>query len=296
MKSEQLLSSKMLYIRALTPLHVGSGRGSAFHVDLPVQRDEFGFPTIWSSSIKGALRSWFKPSNDDEKRILRCIFGPEPGAAEVSDYGSSISILDARLILIPVRSLKRIWIYATSPHMLEMLNTYFTSLGRGGMKIPWFSDKAIVSREDVLFGDVEKYVIVNEVRIPADSKPEVVDILKGRIPDEVLNAVHNKGLVILPDMNNLSRVIVNKSMMIQYRVRLKEESKIVETGGLWSEEYVPAESLFVSAVICKASKCLENPSKTCETLIKRYSELYDNVIYIGGRETIGKGLIKLYWW
>ncbi|MFP3157935.1 MAG: RAMP superfamily CRISPR-associated protein, partial [Caldivirga sp.] len=48
--------AKLILLESLTPLHPGSGRGSAY-VDLPVQRDEFDFPTIWSSSLKGALRS-----------------------------------------------------------------------------------------------------------------------------------------------------------------------------------------------------------------------------------------------
>jgi len=61
----------MLYIKALTPIHVGVGRGEATHVDLPLQRDEFGFPTIWASSLKGAIKSNLK---GDVKKYL----GSEP--------------------------------------------------------------------------------------------------------------------------------------------------------------------------------------------------------------------------
>jgi len=64
--------AKLILLESLTPLHPGSGRGSAY-VDLPVQRDEFDFPTIWSSSLKGALRSTLTLScngiNDAVERV-----------------------------------------------------------------------------------------------------------------------------------------------------------------------------------------------------------------------------------
>ena len=54
-------AAKLMFIYALTPLHPGAGKAAAggSPVELPVQRDEFGFPTIWSSSLKGVLRSSF---------------------------------------------------------------------------------------------------------------------------------------------------------------------------------------------------------------------------------------------
>jgi len=294
MGSGVAFSSRMLFMRAITPLHVGSGRASAFHVDLPVQRDEFGFPTIWSSSLKGALRSWFRPGDDGERDLMKCIFGPEPRSPEVSEQGSAISVLDARLLFIPVRSLRRIWIYATSPHMLGMFNTYCEALGRGGLKLPSLSRKALVSSKDLL--SEGGYIVVNEVRVEAEEAPGLVELLEGRIPQEILSELKGRGLVILPDIDSLSRVIVNRSMVVQYRVRLKMDSKTVEEGALWSEEYAPAGSVFVSAVVCRGSKCYRSPDDLCSSLAERYEKRLGGVIYVGGRETIGKGLVKLYWW
>ncbi|MCX8185483.1 MAG: RAMP superfamily CRISPR-associated protein, partial [Sulfolobales archaeon] len=72
----------ILYVRALTPLHVGVGRGYSAQVDLPVQRDEFGFPVIWSSSLKGALKAWVEGS------VRKC-FGPEPEELETAEFKQS---------------------------------------------------------------------------------------------------------------------------------------------------------------------------------------------------------------
>ena len=49
-------SGRLLWVLALTSIHPGVGRSEEAHVDLPVQRDEFGLPAIWASSLKGAVR------------------------------------------------------------------------------------------------------------------------------------------------------------------------------------------------------------------------------------------------
>ena len=98
----------LLYVFALTTLHPGAGRGSE-HVDLPVQRDEFGYPVIWGSGLKGSLRSYFTRLNKNNK--VKTVFGPEPASEEVSEYSSAISVHDARLILMPARSLRGVWVY-----------------------------------------------------------------------------------------------------------------------------------------------------------------------------------------
>ncbi|RLI32648.1 type III-B CRISPR module RAMP protein Cmr4, partial [Candidatus Bathyarchaeota archaeon] len=43
----------LVLVRAVTMLHPGIGRSGAV-VDLPVQKDNLGFPMIFSSSLKGA--------------------------------------------------------------------------------------------------------------------------------------------------------------------------------------------------------------------------------------------------
>jgi CRISPR/Cas system CMR subunit Cmr4 (Cas7 group RAMP superfamily) len=41
-----------------------------------------------------------------EETFVRAVFGPEPASPEVSEYSSSLSLLDARLLIIPARSIK----------------------------------------------------------------------------------------------------------------------------------------------------------------------------------------------
>lgn len=277
--------SALLCIRALTSLHVGTGRSEGGYVDLPVQRDEFNFPTIWASSLKGALKANIRDEN------LKELLGSEP--EKMPSKPSAVSLLDAKLLLMPVRVLDGVWSYATSPHLLQYLNKYLevhsavagvrlgllnlNILDFGKVYSTKFSGDAIIN--EVMFrGVVRKDNLLTELG------------LDKLLPDEVRTNVLERGLIILPDKDNLGLVTLSKSLVIQYRVRLKGETKTVETGP-WSEEYVPMETLFISVILCRDSKSSTQQGSTCEEFIKYVDK---RTIYVGGKETIGKGLVKLY--
>lgn len=284
----------LLLLRALTPLHVGIGRYEALHVDLPVQRDEFGFPTIWSSSLKGAVKAVL-PS--DVKRHL----GSEPG--EVSTTPSHVAILDAKLLFIPVRVLRGVWMYATSPTLLSYLNNYLEPLktmlnvknvekiNSSAVESDVGGGLAVTNRGDVV---AEGKAVVNEVDIPCTVRKNLVEELRLHNvvkETDILNLVNQRGLIVLPETNNQALNIINKSLLIQYRVRLKRETKTVEEGP-WSEEYIPMETVFVSLILCRDD--VKSGAKAAEVCAKLKDLLHGRSIYVGGKETIGRGLAKLY--
>ncbi|MEM4846796.1 MAG: RAMP superfamily CRISPR-associated protein, partial [Thermosphaera sp.] len=92
---------------------------------------------------------------------------------------------------------------------------------------------------------------------------------------------------------NLSLTVVNRSMLIQYRVRLNRTTKTVEEGP-WSEEYIPAETVLASLVLCtdRRIKTSGGEEVSCFDVFKR--EVDGKVMFVGGKETIGRGLVKLY--
>lgn len=131
----------ILSIAALTPLHIGIGRGT-FEVDLPLARDEFSIPYIPGSSIKGALRARLRlrldlVEKEEERNRLKILdkifFGNPPEAAELA--AGSVVITDAILVAIPVRTLYGIWAYVTSPFQLKRYLDYYmlaTECHKGG--------------------------------------------------------------------------------------------------------------------------------------------------------------------
>lgn len=292
-----------LFIHAVTPLHVGVGRAEGAHVDLPVQRDEFGLPTIWASSLKGALKSHAMRRNKD---LAIKVFGREPG--EIGpDIISGVTLLDARLLAIPARSLKGIWTYVTSPHMLGNFVTYVEFLGVRGLDdlkkrarelldatSGLRSGEAVISSGELLGKDGRLYL--NE--IPYDKpreEPRARDFIDGLA--KLVTNMPKRSLVVINDDDVVD--IVNKSMLIQYRVRLTEH-KTVARGALWSEEYVPQFSSFFSGVICRQVKEGES-TMSAKEVCEKFVELLEHAkgsrrayVWVGGKETIGRGLVELY--
>ncbi|MGC8597818.1 MAG: type III-B CRISPR module RAMP protein Cmr4 [Thermocladium sp.] len=260
---------KLFLIEALTPMHPGLGKGSEGFVDLPVQRDELGFPTIWASSLKGAIKSSLllscnnKQNNIDRiscRRKLLLIFGPESN--EASTYASAITLLDARLILIPARSLKGVWTYVTSPHLLNYLLTYLDAVNDNN-KLSDLNNilsfikntigkSAIVSKKDIMIEvDGKNRIVLNEQELPAEYNDKLA-LFFNHISPEIASIVNERGITVVNDdhIND----IVRKSLMVQPRIKLDYASKTVTSGGLWMEEYLPQYTIMASVLICRRIK------------------------------------------
>ena len=292
----------LLYVFALTTLHPGVGRGGE-HVDLPVQRDEFGYPVIWGSGLKGSLRSYFTRLNKNNE--VKTVLGPEPASDEVSEYSSAISVHDARLILLPARSLKGVWIYATSPHLLSYLEIALEALETSNQDMvdkisealrklknkadSLDSGKAILSDKRYLVNADE--VFVNERKLTAIIDSELLGLVKSLIPQNLHDKT--KGIALLND-EDMSEV-VKRSLLVQYRVRLKMDTKTVEPGALWSEEHIPQRTIFVSYVACWPPRAKNVPEnlKTPDSIYKFVKRA--RFINLGGKETVGHGLVRLEW-
>jgi len=282
LRGSNLYSKTLIFLKALTPLHVGAGKGVREHVDLPVQRDEFDIPTIWSSSLKGGFRGGYSRTirNETEKEMLNKVFGPPPGRGH--EYSSAISFLDAKLVFIPARSLKRIWTYVTSPHLLSYLITYLEGLNMEvyASNLSEFLrniDLPVVSRDDLFVRD--HIIVLNELDIDGCAVDKgLVNVFTNILPQELINDLNERGLVIMDD--NTIFNIIQRSMIIQYRIRLNYERKVIEGGSLWSEEYIPQGTIFVSGVLCRS--CTNEDGKEIiskEQVLKWFKDKLSNFNY-----------------
>lgn len=108
------MQAKLYFVHALTPLHAGTGQGVGV-IDLPIAREKAtGIPYLPGSSVKGVLRDASK-SSDSAATIA--VFGPETENA--SAHAGALQVADARLLLLPVRSLRGTYAWVTSPLLLR---------------------------------------------------------------------------------------------------------------------------------------------------------------------------------
>ncbi|MFN3805281.1 MAG: type III-B CRISPR module RAMP protein Cmr4 [Pyrobaculum sp.] len=280
----------LLVVEAVTNLHVGVGRGGGT-VDLPVQRDEHGFPTIYASSLKGALKTaviWahLKTYKDYDKalRMANILFGPDPQPEEA--FESSVAILDAVLAAIPARSLKGVYAYVTSPYLVGRVLDYvklYMKLASSQLNpdlaqrlSKLVSDLTQVSSElkddgCVCVGNCDVVKVKNLDDRVVLMEEFWLDCKKGHVGDGEENLLTpgdepKKPLLILGD--DVAREVVNRALIKMARVRIERETKTVKTGGLWSEEYVPARSRFVTVALFKRPPV----SKLLKDLVKPSNE------------------------
>lgn len=301
----------LLFLRTLTPTHVGLGRGYAGYVDQPIQRDEFGFPTIWSSSLKGAIKA------NITGEVRKCL-GPDPDELESASMKQSrVTFTDAKLLLIPVRVISGVYAYATSLHLLEQFSKYVEALQSGEEAMGKKKDRksfleemfesidknlldklrngeveAITSSKNLVRGN---YLIANETPLNAQVVENLGGPLVNLMPDELRDKIKDK-LVVVTDANNVSLNLVNKSIIVQHRVRLRRDTKTVEHGP-WSEEYLPSETILASLVLCRDSSQVqqqEQGSLRCDADTIKNELKKIGVLFVGGMETIGKGLLRVY--
>ncbi|MEM3714596.1 MAG: type III-B CRISPR module RAMP protein Cmr4 [Nitrososphaeria archaeon] len=310
--------ASVVLIQAISPLHVGMGRGVGV-VDLPVQRDALGFPTIFASSLKGALRATFNRLVGEED-CTNIIFGGGEGRGEEDYYAGAFNPLDAKLLLLPVRSLIGVYTLTTSPIMLNNFMTYLEASAHAGVSEQSIKDllealrktireaktlgkngaEVLVSKEArekicLNISGKDTVILADEFKLSLKESPAVEELSKKLELDEGWRlAVVNDDLMV----NSL----LERSLLRHTRVALKTETKKVDEGP-WTEEDLPSQTIlytvfFYSDPRTKTDACQKMREKSNATGVK---ELFEKTIFpsglgymiFGGHETVGRGIAKL---
>ncbi len=209
------MKPKVYSIKTLTNMHVGSGDNNFGVVDKLVQRDPVtNYPTIYSSSLKGALREYCK-----NESFVGDVFGS-------GETAGNYRFFSANLLAIPVRSNKKPFFMATTPSILkEFLNTIVTfGIGKNG-----FSD---VEKLSEITADEEKVLIHENLptKIEEWNSEQNADI-----PQE--SALLGKNIALFSETNFKE---ITKHLPVIARNNLENG----KSTNLWYEEIVPRESLF----------------------------------------------------
>ena len=256
-------------ITCLTNMHVGSGEANYGVVDNLVQRDPITeIPIIHSSSLKGALREYFKDEWRDKEGLdkLNYVFGTDPirngGNTEVGYY----KFFDANLIVLPVRSNIKPFFRATSKFLLDEINEKAKSLGLSTFDINPFNGNAVTKgNPKVLNGNNNCSLEDFTAQIGLSLKPNVTS-----------NLGDNPALFYEDDFKELS-----KHLPVIARNQLENG----QSQNLWYEEVVPRESRFVFFVSKLESTELD--------LSDFDTKIQEKVIQIGGNASIGYGYTKI---
>jgi len=311
-------ASNLLFIYVETPLHAGTGRGLGA-VDLPIQRERVtGYPIVQASGLKGCLRTEAqgKINQGLTQDEFFAIFGPETDRA--SDHAGALSPGDAKILLLPVRSLAGVFAWVTSRQVLERLLRDLAAIKdrvpefqsihddlqqpleairtdppepRGDNEERW----ALVSEDtSVQAGD---QVVLEEFAFTPKPKSEVGPIgqwlANNALPqsDEYKYWHDNlaQHLVILPEDD--FRDFCLFGIEVATRVALNQKTKTVAEGP-WTEEYLPSDTLLYAPLHASPSRA-PGVSLTAAQVLEKVRTLGITRTTLGGDETVGRGIVYL---
>lgn len=259
------MNTALLGLLAETPIHPGCGRSMGV-VDLPVAREAAtDYPLIAGSSLKGALRDRAATLLGAGAELEKTFGRP--------DQAGDLLVADARLLLLPVRSLTGSYRWLTSPHLLERFRR---DLARAGLS-PLPPSIKVEPGSAITAGTGDLFLEERQFRIkeaPAQALLEAIQPLLAHEPTrqrlaEQIAVVHDD------DFAWFARY----GLAIQARNVLEDGTK--KSTNLWYEETLPPDTVMYSLVIGRQSDSL-NP---LETLFPAGS----SYLQAGGNETVGQG-------
>ena len=308
---------RMYWLQAITPLHVGSGKGVGF-IDMPIMREKVtNWPLVPGSAVKGVTRDhfeqkWPKPRPTDKQKLIDTAFGTASKSTE-SNAGSLV-LTDAHIVCMPIRSLYGTFAYVTSPMVLERLRRDLAAVGfttpsgtpaaTGNDAYHIGANSKVVANGKLFFEDLD-FTAQSDVSVG-----EWADILaKNVFSDTTWQGIFKERFVILPDdcFNFLSQM----GTEVSAHIKIDDTRKIVSNQALWYEETLPPETILAGIAWCDRiytrNKGNTNQPITEETILTTFCPCEGDAqhsqtagatpdvkavyLQIGGRATVGKGRV-----
>ena len=329
--------AKPFFMVVETPLHAGSGTELGV-VDMPIQRERHtSFPKIEASGLKGCIREAFEELKTEDSKVksdklkekfpdleekweiekdgkelikfdeaISLAFGPEEGDA----HAGALGFTDARLLLFPVKSMKGVFAWITCPKVLDLFKHDFELAG--------LKDSPNMPKEKTAPKDCQLVIKDNKIVLEEYTFEVTKDnnengactkfarwLSKNVIPQgneyKYWQEKIEKDIVVLPDDD--FRDFVNLSTEVITRTKIDNETGTVQSGALFTEEYLPTETILYSLVLAspvfnKEKGIFEKTGdKNEEELVMEYfTNGLPEVIQVGGNATIGKGIVRPRVW
>lgn len=317
--------ARPLFLICETPLHVGSGDNLGI-IDLPIQREKHtGFPKVESSSLKGCLRTAFEGTagNDVNKWIqIQAAFGYDedgiiPGVEEKftleegtekklkKEFMGCLGFTDARILLFPVKSMKGVFAWITCPLVLRKFAeemglcerhdlNFFQNISEN--TVPNLCELVVKNKEGKEQIVLEEYAFNVGQDLNCVQLAEcLAEILFAETQQSYGKTKLEKNLVVLS--NDDFRDFVEHSTEVITRTKIDNKTGTVVRGGLFTEEFLPAETIMYSLILAtpefgKQEKSFPKETDVIVYLEKSIKEL-QNIFQLGGNATLGKGIVRM---
>lgn len=279
-----------------TPMHAGGGSKEEV-IDLPIQKEAHtNWPCVYGSSMKGALRARAEIQVKMDNSLIEQAFGPDTQNA--ADHAGALLVSDARLVLLPVRSLTSHFKLVTCPALLTRL---LADLARTGivstLEVPLIQPYQALTHDRQ--GSEEIYL--EEFRFGLSQWIDVdgwADLLMSLIAPVPGLSRQNQRVELLKQLvvvdNDSFRHLCQTALPVLPHIAIDSATKTVRNGALWYEENLPADTLLYTVLGCQPSRKKEHSTGSAELLKAVTDQLFAQpYIQIGGNETTGMGWCRV---
>jgi CRISPR-associated protein Cmr4 len=275
---------------AETSLHAGAG-GSVDGIDLPIQREAHtGWPCVYGSAVKGALRAKAEDKLGNDNPSIKYIFGPDSSSDTASKHAGALLVGDARLLLLPVRSLNSHFKWVTCPALLDRLQRDSQRLACS-LEFPLPKQPG---KETALLPETDGAdLFLEEYRF----KPEKTDLaalvkLLAHLSGIAESALQAQLVIVHNDQFNY---LARYATAVNAHIAIDNNSKTVKPGALWYEETLPPETVLYFALSAYRSRDAQHslPADTILNAITQDLLGSSPYLQLGGNETVGMGWCKV---
>lgn len=282
-----------LFLYALSPVHMGAGQAVDV-IDNPIQRERHtGHPCFAGSGIKGAVRHGYRAlggSKDDITRLL----GPDSNSATL--HAGAVSFGDAQLVLLPVRSLKSGYVYATCPQALARAQRLLALTGSAPSwpALTVQDGQCLFANPALLSGDkLHLETFEYSARASSEAAQIATDLATCALPQDAAYQFFadklTTDLVVLSDTD--FGYFAKNAMLVEPHVRIDEKTGTASDGGLFYTENLPPESLLIAPLMASQTRSGQDDLCAEDVLTKLRPLLDGRLLQIGGDATTGRGLV-----
>jgi len=290
------MAHKRYFLHAVTPVHLGAGRGLGY-IDLPVAREaSTNWPYIPGSSVKGVIAD-AKGAHDNRKDYELAAFGgeyKEESGKKVNNAGS-LAFTDAHILCLPVRSFFGTFAWITSPFCLRR---FYRDGEENEPNLPVLSDTQIAVCSGSVIKDSKNVYLEDLDLAVADSAK--ADSVAKKIADALFpgdgapwHDTFVEHFAIVSD--TIFTFLCESGTEVTPHIRINDETGIVKDGALWYEETLPVETILSGTVWCdKAyqSEAYNGLELSPQILLNKICESTDS-LQLGGKASTGKGIVRL---
>jgi CRISPR-associated protein Cmr4 len=287
----------------LTETHVGGSGTAAGGIDLPFAREATtDLPFLPETALKGVVRDAAERSPPGGEQVLARLLGwvgkDLLNSTEEGSQVGALSLTQGHLLLYPLRSLQRPFVYATSALLLSRLVRLAAAFDlplehKGWSRLLVDSDKVRVADAALATGPlILEQLAYRPAEVEHASEAAALGkLLAGWFGADIrgpTGARVGSNLVVLPDAELVQ--LLRSAAPVRARVKLNERKTTTGDGGnLWYEEMLPSDCLFWSMLSLRSQKDKKALSDAATELLGRLQHTQ-----IGAGESTGHG--RCWWW